>query len=244
MAERPAGRADGSDRCCRQSTHRSRRPGRRPGQGHAARPVSLRVLDASVLLACEDPDDDHHEHAVRLLTGPDPLATLDFAYYEVTNVAVRVWRDRAAAERLRERIVALSGDGGLLRADTPLPSSAAAVAEEHASLRTTPRTSPGRAPRRARWGAVTYGTSSRGGSLSSPPTPWALGTPDATTTRSATGPRRSHVAGPPPGGAECDDPSDTVRPARGGWSSRRGRTTRTRTTHTRRHRWPTTSTSS
>lgn len=53
------------------------------------------MLDASVLLACEDPDDDHHEHAVRLLTGPDPLATLDLAYYEVTNVAVRVWRDRA-----------------------------------------------------------------------------------------------------------------------------------------------------
>ncbi|MGH9093192.1 MAG: type II toxin-antitoxin system VapC family toxin, partial [Acidimicrobiales bacterium] len=93
--------------------------------------MNLRVLDASVLLASEDPDDEHHEHAVRLLTGPDPLATLDLAYYEVTNVAVRVWRDRAAADRLRERIVALGGDGGLIRADAPLLSSAAAIAEKH-----------------------------------------------------------------------------------------------------------------
>jgi predicted nucleic acid-binding protein len=92
--------------------------------------VSLWLLDASVLLASEDADDEHHEDAVRLLGDMDRLATLDLAFYEVTNVAVRAWRDKAAAERLRERVVALAEDGGLLRADAALLSSAAVIADD------------------------------------------------------------------------------------------------------------------
>jgi predicted nucleic acid-binding protein len=93
--------------------------------------LNLWFLDASVLLASEDPDDENHGGASRLLGGGDPLATLDLAFYEVTNVAVRSWRDPSAAHRLRERVVAVSDDGGLIRASAALLSSAATVADEH-----------------------------------------------------------------------------------------------------------------
>jgi predicted nucleic acid-binding protein len=93
--------------------------------------LSLWLLDASVLLASEDADDEHCEDAVKLLGDKDPLATLDLAFYEVSNVAVRAWRDQAAADRLRERVVALAEDGGLVRADSSLLSSAVAIAEDH-----------------------------------------------------------------------------------------------------------------
>lgn len=93
--------------------------------------MSLWLLDASVLLAAEDADDEHHVDAVRLLGSADSLATLDLAFYEVSNVAVRAWRDHAAADRLRERVVALAEDGGLVRADAVLLTTAASVAEEH-----------------------------------------------------------------------------------------------------------------
>ncbi len=93
--------------------------------------MNLWFLDASVLLASEDADDDNHEDARRLLGGDDPLATLDLAFYEVTNVAVRAWRDQAAAHRLGERVAAVASDGGLIRADASLLANAAALAEEH-----------------------------------------------------------------------------------------------------------------
>lgn len=83
-----------------------------------------------MLLASEDSEDEHHEDARRLLAHEDPLATLDLAFYEVTNVAIRAWRDSAAAGRLRERVAALGDDGGLVRADSVLMGSAAAIAEE------------------------------------------------------------------------------------------------------------------
>ena len=51
------------------------------------------LLDASVLLAAFDPDDDHHEPARNLLEADAvTIATLDLARYEVANVAVRAWR--------------------------------------------------------------------------------------------------------------------------------------------------------
>ena len=57
------------------------------------------LLDASVLLAAFDPEDDHHEPARSLLEDDNvTLATLDLARYEVTNVAVRAWH---APERCR-----------------------------------------------------------------------------------------------------------------------------------------------
>jgi predicted nucleic acid-binding protein len=92
--------------------------------------LSLWLLDASVLLASEDADDEHHDDAVRLLVGEDPLATLDLALYEVAHVAVRAWADATAADRLLERVVALADDGGLVRADAELLGRAAALAGE------------------------------------------------------------------------------------------------------------------
>lgn len=93
--------------------------------------MNLWLLDSSVLLASEDPDDENHRDARRLLAGTDPLATLDIAFYEVTNVAVRAWRDLSAAHRLRERVAALADDGGLVRANADLIADAAALAHEH-----------------------------------------------------------------------------------------------------------------
>lgn len=93
--------------------------------------MSAWFLDASVLLAGEDPDDVQFDDARRLLRGRDPLATLDLAFYEVTNVAVRAWRDHAAARRLRARVVAVADDGGLVRVGGPLIAAAADVAREH-----------------------------------------------------------------------------------------------------------------
>ena len=63
--------------------------------------MSLWFLDASVLLAAEDPDDDNHAAARHRLQSQDSLVTLDLAFYEVTNLAVRAWRDGAAAHRLQ-----------------------------------------------------------------------------------------------------------------------------------------------
>lgn len=93
--------------------------------------MTLWFVDASVLLSTEDPDDEHHVGSVRLLVGREPLATLDLAFYEVGNVAVRAWRDVAAAARLRARVAAIADDGGLVRADVPLLEDASAVAAEH-----------------------------------------------------------------------------------------------------------------
>ena len=88
-------------------------------------------MDASVLLASEDLDDANHAAAKRLLGGGDPVATLDLAYYEVANVAVRAWQDGLAATRLRQRVAAVTDDGGLLRVEPALLASATTVAEEH-----------------------------------------------------------------------------------------------------------------
>jgi predicted nucleic acid-binding protein len=93
--------------------------------------LNLWFLDSSVLLASEDPDDENYGDARRILRGSDPLATLDLAFYEVTNVAIRAWRDLAAAHRLRERVAAVAADGGLVRANADLMVDAAALADEH-----------------------------------------------------------------------------------------------------------------
>jgi len=93
--------------------------------------LTLWLVDASVLLAREDLDDANHNQAVQLLAGPDPLATLDLAFYEVTNVAVRSWHDELAAGRLCDRISAVADDGGLIRADSQLLANAALIAAEH-----------------------------------------------------------------------------------------------------------------
>lgn len=89
------------------------------------------VLDASVLLAAEDTDDAHHRDARRLLECGRPLATIDLAAYEVTNVAETRWRDPAAGERLRARIWLIADYGQLVRVDRALADSAARLAREH-----------------------------------------------------------------------------------------------------------------
>jgi predicted nucleic acid-binding protein len=63
------------------------------GFADAAWLVTTLVLDASVLLAAFDPEDEHHEPARALLEDDQAtLATLDLARYEVANVATRAWR--------------------------------------------------------------------------------------------------------------------------------------------------------
>ncbi len=91
--------------------------------------MTLWFADASVLLAREDADDDQHEAARELLSGPVALATLDLAFYEVGNVAVRAWRDVEAAHRLHGLVDAIAGDGGLIRVDAALTAHAVAIAE-------------------------------------------------------------------------------------------------------------------
>jgi predicted nucleic acid-binding protein len=93
--------------------------------------VTTWLADASVLLAGQDPDDPEHSASARLLAGRDAVSTLDLAYYEVANVAVRAWRDPAAADRLRRLVGAIAEDGGIVRVDDGLIASAAAIAVEH-----------------------------------------------------------------------------------------------------------------
>jgi len=90
--------------------------------------VTCWFIDASVLLAREDADDDQHLAASELLAGDAALATLDLAYYEVGNVAVRAWHDVQAATRLHGLVAAIAADGGLVRADEALIAHAVQVA--------------------------------------------------------------------------------------------------------------------
>lgn len=89
------------------------------------------LIDASVLLAAEDPGDVNHDAAVELLESSDPLLTLDLALYEVSNVAVHAWRDHSAADRLRSRISAIADEGGVVRAQPSLLEIAERIAIQH-----------------------------------------------------------------------------------------------------------------
>ena len=95
--------------------------------------MSVLLLDASVLLAAFDSDDDLHEPARTILTDPTlALATLDLARFEVVNVAVRAWRAPARVATLLEAIERISEDGGVVLSSTSLLKRAAELAEEHA----------------------------------------------------------------------------------------------------------------
>lgn len=91
--------------------------------------MTVWFVDASVLLAGEDADDDQHEAARQLLAGDATLATLDLAFYEVGNVAVRAWRDVQAAARLQGLVDAIAADGGLVRVDEALIAHAVRIAD-------------------------------------------------------------------------------------------------------------------
>ncbi|HMJ73985.1 MAG TPA: type II toxin-antitoxin system VapC family toxin [Solirubrobacterales bacterium] len=88
------------------------------------------LLDASVLLAAFDPEDDHHEPARALLEDDAAtLATLDLARYEVANVAVRAWRTPKSVAPLLTVIEKLADDGGILPSTSTLLTKAAEIAE-------------------------------------------------------------------------------------------------------------------
>lgn len=90
------------------------------------------LLDASVLLAAFDPEDDHHEPARGLLEDDEvTLATLDLARYEVANVAVRAWRAPESVAPLLAVVERLADDGGILASTDTLLARAAELAEHH-----------------------------------------------------------------------------------------------------------------
>ena len=90
------------------------------------------LLDASVLLAAFDPEDDHHEPARALLEDDEvTLATLDLARYEIANVAVRAWRAPESVAPLLAVVERLADDGGVLLSTDTLLMRAAEIAERH-----------------------------------------------------------------------------------------------------------------
>ena len=90
------------------------------------------LLDASVLLAAFDPEDNHHDPARALLEDDEAtLATLDLARYEVANVAVRAWRAPESVAPLLAAIEKLANDGGVLTSTDTLLARAAELAERH-----------------------------------------------------------------------------------------------------------------
>jgi predicted nucleic acid-binding protein len=94
--------------------------------------VTTLLLDASVLLAAFDPEDDHHQSARELLEDDEAtLATLDLARYEVANVAVRAWRAPESVAPLLAAIERLADDGGVLSSTDTLLTKAAEIAERH-----------------------------------------------------------------------------------------------------------------
>jgi predicted nucleic acid-binding protein len=94
--------------------------------------VTTLLLDASVLLAAFDPEDDHHEPARSLLEDEETtLATLDLARYEVANVAVRAWRSPDSVAPLLAAVERLADDGGVLTSTGTLLARAVEIAERH-----------------------------------------------------------------------------------------------------------------
>ncbi|HEX3608824.1 MAG TPA: type II toxin-antitoxin system VapC family toxin [Solirubrobacterales bacterium] len=90
------------------------------------------LLDASVLLAAFDPEDDHHEPARALLEDDEAtLSTLDLARYEVANVAVRAWRAPQSVAPLLAAIERLADDGDVLASTAALLTRAADLAERY-----------------------------------------------------------------------------------------------------------------
>ena len=90
------------------------------------------LLDASVLLAAFDPEDNHHKPARGLLEDEvTTLATLDLARYEVANVAVRAWRAPESVAPLLAVVERFADDGGVISSADTLLARAAEIAERH-----------------------------------------------------------------------------------------------------------------
>jgi predicted nucleic acid-binding protein len=94
--------------------------------------VTTLLLDASVLLAAFDAEDDHHGASRALLEDPEmTLATLDLARYEVANVAVRAWCAPESVAPLLAAVDGLADDGGVLVSTSSLLNRAAELADRH-----------------------------------------------------------------------------------------------------------------
>jgi predicted nucleic acid-binding protein len=94
--------------------------------------LSTLLLDASVVLAAFDPDDDHSSAATALLEDTSvTLATLDLARYEVANIAVRAWRNLDLVTPLLAVLERIADDGGVIASTGPLMARAAELAEHH-----------------------------------------------------------------------------------------------------------------
>jgi predicted nucleic acid-binding protein len=94
--------------------------------------VTTLLLDASVLLAAFDPEDNHYGPARALLEDDEAtLTTLDLARYEVANVAVRAWRAPESVAPLLAVIEKLVNDGGVLPSTGTLLTRAAEIAERY-----------------------------------------------------------------------------------------------------------------
>ncbi len=95
--------------------------------------MSSLLLDASVLLAAFDADDNHHQPARALLANAEiTLVTLDLVRYEVANVAIRAWRAPESVAQLLEAVERLANDGGVVVSTGALLTRAAELAERHA----------------------------------------------------------------------------------------------------------------
>lgn len=91
------------------------------------------LLDASVLLAAFDPEDDHYGPASALLVdSAATLATLDLVRYEVANVAVRAWRAPETVAPLLAAVEQVADDGGVVVSTGSLLARASELAEQHA----------------------------------------------------------------------------------------------------------------
>jgi predicted nucleic acid-binding protein len=94
--------------------------------------VTTLLLDASVLLAAFDPEDDHHKPARALLEDEEAtLATLDLARYEVANVAARAWRAPETVAPLLAVVERLADDGGVISSGETLLARAVEIADHH-----------------------------------------------------------------------------------------------------------------
>jgi len=94
--------------------------------------VTTLLLDASVVLAAFDPEDDHHRPASALLVDPSlTLTTLDLVRYEVANVAVRAWRAPGTVAALLAAVERIAEDGGVIKSTAALLQRAAELAEQH-----------------------------------------------------------------------------------------------------------------
>jgi predicted nucleic acid-binding protein len=94
--------------------------------------VTTLLLDASVVLAAFDREDDHHRSANALLVDlSHTLTTLDLVRYEVANVAVRAWRAPRTVSSLLAAVERIGDDGGVIESTTALLERAAELAEQH-----------------------------------------------------------------------------------------------------------------